>query len=98
MTSPPFMGRTLMTYCLPRAAFDFFAVFRADVLLLEAGSILLMEPVERDRGLRLAGSEQLHGHGHEAKRDRGGTDGMGGHMIMIRRAFRACLALDCATG
>src|SRR2546426_6438983 len=39
--------------------FDFFAVRGADVLLLQAGPVLLMEPVERDRGLRLAGSLQL---------------------------------------
>ena len=39
-----------------------------------------MEHVERDRSLRLAGSKELHGHGHEAERDRGGTDGMGSHM------------------
>src|SRR6266850_630785 len=58
---------------------DLLAVFGADVLLLETGPVLLMEPVERDVRGRLAGGEQFDRHRHEAEGDRGRTNGMSAH-------------------
>jgi len=47
------------------AALDFLAVLRAGVLLLQARAILLVEQVERDRGLRLAAANSCTAR-HEA--------------------------------
>src|SRR5205814_9615150 len=60
-------------------ALDLLAVLGADVLLLESGAVLFVQPVERDGGLGFARREELHGHGDKAKRHRCRTDGRSGH-------------------
>src|SRR5438132_808896 len=53
--------------------FDLVAVLGADVLLLQTRAVLLVQPVEADRGRRLAGGEHLDRHGNEAEGQGGGT-------------------------
>src|SRR2546428_196700 len=53
--------------------FDLVAVLGADVLLLQTRAVLLVQPVEADRGRRLAGGEHLDRNGNEAEGQGGGT-------------------------
>src|SRR5438132_1043005 len=53
--------------------FDLVAVLGADVLLLQTRAVLLVQPVEADRGRRLAGGEHLDRHGNEAEGQGCGT-------------------------
>src|SRR3989440_77357 len=53
--------------------FDLVTVLGADVLLLQTRAVLLVQPVEADRGRRLAGGEHLDRHGNEAEGQGGGT-------------------------
>src|SRR5438309_4797894 len=52
---------------------DLVAVLGADVLLLQTRAVLLVQPIEADRGRRLAGGEHLDRHGNEAEGQGGGT-------------------------
>src|SRR5438874_2440000 len=54
-------------------------VLRADVLLLQTGPVFLVQPVERDRGRRLAGGKHFDRDRDEPEGNRGGTNGMRGH-------------------
>src|SRR3989441_493302 len=53
--------------------FDLVAVLGADVLLLQTRAVLLVQPVETDRGRGLAGREHLDRHRYEAEGQGGGT-------------------------
>src|SRR6266576_250044 len=54
-------------------------VLGADVLLLQAGAVFLVKPVEGDGCRGFAGREEFHRHGHETEGYGGGTDGMSAH-------------------
>src|SRR6266550_2285159 len=59
--------------------FDLVAVLGADVLLLQTRAVLLVQPIEADRGRRLAGGEHLDRHGNEAEGQGGGAQRVCAH-------------------
>src|SRR5207253_9557165 len=72
---------------------DLLTILRADVLLLQAGPVLLVQPVERDRGRRLASRKHLDRDRDEPEGNRGGTNGMRGHRACGERVTVRATAL-----
>src|SRR5690606_16955962 len=62
----------------------------ADVLLLQSGATILVDPVEADRGGRVARRVQLHRDGDQAEGDGRGSDRSCAHRVaMIVRETRS---------